>query len=113
MILLLAGTTTNQWTTITGLLGFSIVAGLLVGALVLSAREALKERRASVRRVDDVRSQVKMIAARRDPSSPPSDSAPSLPMRRVRVSGRAGATTPGRRHVAPSATASRDRSPVT
>jgi hypothetical protein len=106
MILPLAGTPTSQLTTITGLLGFSIVAGLLIGALVLSARVALRKRRAAARRVNDVRLRVKMITARRESFTPQPDATPSATMRRVRVSGRAGATMPDRRQNAPNATVS-------
>jgi hypothetical protein len=106
-------TGTDHWTTIIGLLGLTIVAGLLAGAMVLGAREALRKHLSATRRIADVRSRVNMITARRRVRSSRPDIRISIPVQRVRVSGRAGALMPGRRQDAPDAAASRDRSTVT
>jgi hypothetical protein len=105
--------TADRWTVLVGLFGLTIVVGLLASALILSVREALKERHVTARRIDDVRSQVRMMTARRRQVPLLPDVTPSVSTQRIHVSGRAGATMPGRRQDAPDATVSRDRSAVT
>lgn len=94
-------TGTDHWTLIIGLLGLTIVVGLLAGVMVLSTREALKEQRSATRRIGDVQARVNTIRARRGPASSRPDNRPSLPIQRILVSGREGAPKPGRRHDAP------------
>jgi hypothetical protein len=103
------GATAAQWTTNAGPTGLVIVVGLLAGAMALCVHLALVRPRS--RRIDAVRSHVRMIKARPRHSSfvPGAEVLPSC--QRVLVSGRADAPMPGRRD-APAST-SRDRSPVT